>query len=1174
MKKEVRKKKGTERKVLKAIAFSEMFVMILASFAFAFIFSAGMIGAESDTSNNNAKITGFVWWNLGTWFGGGDNTGGEYISKNWKDLDQTTKNWLIEQAAQDNIPLSDFQSDDPNKNDAQKAYQDYLNANIPTTKSNTLTDPFPSEDRTFLGIDKQGDLVYKTNDGWVQKIERGTGVLVMGSMKEVSSGLSNDALFSQVAPGGTRQVVGTGTATQQQESDTSTESKSSTPNTQDSNLINYAIAQEKVGNNNEAGWAYEQLAEDYMAKQDYTNADKYYAKAANAYPSGSDERYNTDEMRREISSIKQQQVADTPKSNVEPAGENTKEQNPPIVLGAVGSNSAIPKVTWSAKKQSETNKIIETLTPQIENNQKIIDEGTADAKAIGNFSAQIADKKNPLVPEQQTNIQESIERIKTRNGIATSVSNVEAVKQINAKINTATSTKTAAEKQLKTAQQTLKDLEAVKPKYSTTLAELTAGAAVSMEALKTLPPEKLKELGIYEDIVYNKDGTYNVIKGSQQYTFDAAGNIVGSPVDLGIGAPSEYSIFGFAKTTLGGWGHLAGSLVEGLAWAGAVITAIKVFESIGLIPEKYAKPLYQSLTGGIIAGKGVYGLLKTAASKQWINPNGFLGGNAATIGFVGGALVAYLIFSYQYKEEKTETKTLTFKCMSWQAPRGGEKCGECNKDPMKPCSEYRCKALGQSCELLNKGTGQEKCEWVNRNDAISPGIKPWNQVLTNGYVYAQVKPRPAGGGSATSGMVIQRATDNANGNKCIDPYTPIEFGILTYNEKNQAEPAQCKIEYTHKNSFSEMGYYFGDSNLYLTNHSQKLSMPSISSLRTINENESEGLPMEQTPGEYTFYVRCADANGNENRDEFAVRFCIDEGPDMTAPTIKGTNFGNQTTPVPFGQDNLSIEVYTNEPAKCFWEREDRDYTYMGNEMTCSNTVWEMNAELLYTCHTTLTSIEDRENNEFFFRCVDLAGNAMQEGYQFTVIGTQPLDIIATSPNGTIAGSTSVVKTTLHVETANGYNNGESRCFYSPTGENSSYIEFFYNTSEFTNVHDQILDLGSGTYAYYFRCIDLGGNSAMNSTTFTLETDRDPPLIVRAYNENNQLLVITDESSDCRYTAQSCSFNFNDGLIMSNANSTVHEAEWKEQNYYIKCADGYNNQPYPTECSIVVRPYLG
>jgi len=702
------------------------------------------------------------------------------------------------------------------------------------------------------------------------------------------------------------------------------------------------------------------------------------------------------------------------------------------------------------------------------------------------------------------------------------------------------------------------------PKTPQTLSEVTGGIATISE-LKSLSKEERVKRGLYDgEFNTDKNGNVEVIKGSNKYTIDPNTGTVLGVVDMGIGAPSEYSIFGLFKWTTSGWGHTVGNLVEGVAWAGAVIGAIKIFQEIGFIPEKYAKPLYQSIAGGIMAGKALYGLLKTGTSNQWWKSTSFLAENAATSSFIVGAVVAYLIFSYTYKEEKTETKTLTFKCMSWQAPRGGEKCGECNKDPMRPCSEYRCKALGQSCELLNKGTGQEKCEWVNRNDAISPVIKPWNQVLTNGYVYV----------SSASGMIIQRATENDRGNKCIDPYTPIEFGILTSNENNQGEPAQCKIEYTRTKSFSEMQYYFGDSNLYIINHSQKLSMPSISSLKTMGENETEGLPMEQTPGEYTFYVRCADANGNENEKEFAVRFCIDEGEDMTAPIIKGTSFGNQTIPVQFGQDNLSIEVYTNEPAQCKWEREDRDYDFMGNPMTCSNNVRDMNSELLYTCRTTLTSIEDRKNNDFFFRCIDTSKNKnpMQEGYQFTVIGTQPLDIIAVSPNGTIAGSTSIVKTTLHVETANGYNNGESRCFYSPTGENSSYTEFFYNTSEFTNIHDQVLDLGPGTYHYYFRCIDLGGNSAQNSTTFNLETDRGPPVIIRVYNGNKQLLIMTDEVSDCRYNTQSCSFNFNEGLPMSNANSTVHETEWKEQNYYIKCADIYNNQPYPTECSIVARPY--
>jgi hypothetical protein len=35
---------------------------------------------------------------------------------------------------------------------------------------------------------------------------------------------------------------------------------------------------------------------------------------------------------------------------------------------------------------------------------------------------------------------------------------------------------------------------------------------------------------------------------------------------------------------------------------------------------------------------------------------------------------------------------------------------------------------------------------------------------------------------------------------------------------------------------------------------------------------------------------------------------------------------------------------------------------------------------------------------------------------------------------------------------------------------------------------------------------------------------------------------------------------------------VHTAEWKMQNYYIRCKDEYDNQPNPNTCSIVVKPY--
>ena len=45
-----------------------------------------------------------------------------------------------------------------------------------------------------------------------------------------------------------------------------------------------------------------------------------------------------------------------------------------------------------------------------------------------------------------------------------------------------------------------------------------------------------------------------------------------------------------------------------------------------------------------------------------------------------------------------------------------------------------------------------------------------------------------------------------------------------------------------------------------------------------------------------------------------------------------------------------------------------------------------------------------------------------------------------------------------------------------------------------------------------------------------------------------------------------------GTGMPYANKTEHYAEWVSQTYYIKCVDKEGNQPLPTECSIIIRPY--
>ena len=60
---------------------------------------------------------------------------------------------------------------------------------------------------------------------------------------------------------------------------------------------------------------------------------------------------------------------------------------------------------------------------------------------------------------------------------------------------------------------------------------------------------------------------------------------------------------------------------------------------------------------------------------------------------------------------------------------------------------------------------------------------------------------------------------NGATNGCIKAFTPLTFGITTN------EPAQCKIDLEHKNTLDEMQFFFGNTNLYLYNHTQQFSLP-------------------------------------------------------------------------------------------------------------------------------------------------------------------------------------------------------------------------------------------------------------------------------------------------------------------------------------------------------------
>ncbi|VVB78245.1 Uncharacterised protein [uncultured archaeon] len=560
-----------------------------------------------------------------------------------------------------------------------------------------------------------------------------------------------------------------------------------------------------------------------------------------------------------------------------------------------------------------------------------------------------------------------------------------------------------------------------------------------------------------------------------------------------------------------------------------------IFGTIGSLAGGDNGALWGGLAGtigGVVAG----------LTEQSLGPRG-----STVLGL--GVAAAIFLLTYQKKSQET----VEFHCLPWQAPIGGQDCEQCNN--YKECSEYTCKSLGQACDIINKGTKEQKCIWKNPHDVNSPIIE--FKKVTKGHKFAPdsaIRPPDTG-----VNITIEKGT-------CIKAFTPLEFTFET------DEPAQCKIDYNltrGKEGFEQMAFYVGGSDLFSYNHSEAMSLPGPDSINA-------AAPELKNDGEYTLFVRCRDANGNINENSFSVSFCVEKGPDTTPPVIESVSIPTGK-PVQFNQSSLYLEVYVNEPSECKWSREDRSYKNMENNMSCDKDVWEMNSNMVYTCRTNLTGIENRKENNYYFRCKDKPWaeegdrNENKQSYSYQVIGTQPLSIISSGPKGKISGSTDYIPVFLNIQTDNGYKNGEALCYYyqgKPISD-ENYI-LFMDTSG--SNHTQRQDLIPGNYTYYFKCVDLGGNAVYNTTNFLVESDKLPPAITRVFKESGELKITTNKPSECSYSTKDCNFEIDSGIKMTTYDNLAHNSEWSvNSNLYIRCKDKYNNQPNPNACSIILRP---
>jgi len=645
-------------------------------------------------------------------------------------------------------------------------------------------------------------------------------------------------------------------------------------------------------------------------------------------------------------------------------------------------------------------------------------------------------------------------------------------------------------------------------------------------------------------------GVQNIISALE--TVGGAGAKAGATAIL---PPSQGFWVGFGNEMLGGIaGTIAGYLVVqmfGLQGQAATITMAvgSVAGAIGgmLYAAGAAANAAAAAAGAaaLAAGPGATGLSGIAVAIG--NFFGITGTGILPVLGVGGiiGLIAAVVVAIVMKVlgigEIRETHAI-FKCYPWEAPSGGANCEKCGSD-LKVCSKYRCSSLGQACDLINEGTGQEKCFWNNKNDVNAPKISPWGEILSPGFKYEEI----------SGGVKIR--TDKG---ECIQAYTPLLFGIKT------DELSQCKFDIVN-NEYDNMQDYLGSDNLYRTNHIMAFSMPSIEAIA--NETGLNYTYVLDKIGNIKFYVKCQDKNGNKNINPYLIDICVSPGPDRTAPMILGVNPPTNSY-VKFNSTQQPITLYVNEPAQCKWSLFDKGYENMENNMSCITGLQQASLMGL-TCSANLPL--NLSLSKFYFRCKDQpwknesSRNTNQQSYVYNLQKSNSgLKIDKIEPNGTITLGVEPASVTLKAYTSGGAENGKATCDYR-FSDDGSWIEFF-NT--FSNEHSQeFTQMLSGLHIIYIECKDAAGNIADGQTKFKLIIDTKTPEIIRVYNSAG-LKIITDEDAECVY-GENCNFVWENATKMTGSQKE-HTTTWENGKvYYVKCRDNFGNKP---DSCFIVKTY--
>lgn len=453
------------------------------------------------------------------------------------------------------------------------------------------------------------------------------------------------------------------------------------------------------------------------------------------------------------------------------------------------------------------------------------------------------------------------------------------------------------------------------------------------------------------------------------------------------------------------------------------------------------------LGAGVAAGAIGASMLAGATGGAAANVLTFAGmGSFSAVGaafaWAAVAMVAVIALMMAMGCGKTEVVEIKFECKPWTRPMGSggllgilspQKigCESCGKDPMKPCTRYRCESLGTRCRLINENTGQDLCI-TDKSEVGAPMISPWPDALNQSmFKYTDV---------SQNGFRIRTIND-----ECLPAFTPFSFGVLTdvyaqckisnapFNTQTSEEEAggistdgsesdetgnviklitgkiidinNKIIKITGKavdesasstdgseETASEIddsecdeencGYdiepvegSFLEGNLFTKNHSYIEILPSAESMVASETNDGESVS-EQTyqeivtrTGDINYYVKCANIDGQENEQEFKINICVKPGPDWTPPAVIATSPPTNSF-TSFIATEQNTTLWLTEPSECKWGIENTmNFSDMTNTMTCEADAAQISS-IGYPCNTMLSLDILKNESKFYFSCKD------------------------------------------------------------------------------------------------------------------------------------------------------------------------------------------------------------